>query len=305
MRYLKSLQTLMLLTLSSLNPAQAASEPDPARGLDTLFEKLPHAAFEWVEAEGVSDRAAMRLPVKLDGTEGWFQLDTGLDVTLVYGDIPAERGWETHDGMVHVPDFEIGGIRLGPTWLRTRADGGEDGELSGSLGLDLLVGYLVLIDYPGRRLALLRHGEAPLWLLRRTTWAPAELRDAKLFLNVVLAGESLVGLFFDTGASAFDITVDFDRWVELTGCADPESAPTQWTVNSWGNQVVILGAPARGPLIIGSARIPDPQVYYLKEQPNFFRQWPFPAEGLVGNAPFWDRVVIMDLGIRPRFGLLQ
>ncbi len=38
---------------------------------------------------------------------------------------------------------------------------------------------------------------------------------------------------------------------------------------------------------------------------SLFTQWPFPATGLVGNAPFWDQVVIMDMGIRSRFGLVR
>jgi hypothetical protein len=247
----------------------------------------------------------MRLPVVLDGVRGWFQLDTGLDVTLVYGDVAAVRGWETHDGMLHVPSFDIGGIHLGPSWIRSDTHMGTKGVLSGSLGLDLLVGGFVLIDYPNRRMALMKPGQAPLWLLQRTTWTPAELRDAKFFLTVVLGGKTVQGLFFDTGASAFPITVDFEKWVELTGCAGPEAASTHWTVSAWGKKVTALGSPARGPLVIGSARILNPTVFYLKEQPSLFEQWPFPATGLVGCAPFWDRVVILDLGIRPRFGLVQ
>jgi hypothetical protein len=137
------------------------------------------------------------------------------------------------------------------------------------------------------------------------TWTPAQLRDAKLFLNVVLAGESVEGIFFDTGASAFEITVDLGTWRSLTGCEGPEDAPIRWNVASWGNRVTVIGAPAKGPLVVGSARIDQPRVFYIEEQPSLFAGWPFPASGLVGSAPFWDRVVILDLGIRPRFGLLE
>jgi hypothetical protein len=304
MRCLKSVRTLILFTLLAACPAPAASDPDLPQRLDSLFEGSAHATFEWASVKDVSDRAAILVPVNLDGTVGTFQLDTGLDVTVVYGDIPADRGWETHDGMYHVPSFEIGGIDLGPMWLRSREESGR-GEAIGSLGLDLLVGYWVLIDYPGRRLALMRPGEAPLWLWQRATWTPAELRDAKFFPYVILGGKGVGDLFFDTGSSAFDIVVDFDDWIDLTGHAGPDAAPVQRIVSSWGKRVTAVGAPATGPLIIGSARIVSPQVFYLKEQPNLFANWPFPAKGLVGNAPFWDRVLIMDLGLRPRFGLLQ
>lgn len=295
----------LLLLLLAHPPTRATAQEDLAPRLDSLFAGRPHAAFEWVQAEGVSDRAAMRIPVHLDGTEGWFQLDTGLDVTLVYGELPVERGWATNEGFHLAPSFDLGGIPLGPTWMLAREEMKSKGQMLGSIGLDLLVGQLVLIDYPGRRLALLRPGEAPLWLRQRTTWTPASLRDAKLFLTVVVGDRTLHGLFFDTGSSAFHVTVDLETWKELTGRAGPEEAAVRWKVSSWGKEILALGAPARGPLVIGSARIAEPQVFYLREQPNLFRQWPFPADGLVGSAPFWDRVVVLDLGIRPRFGLLQ
>ncbi len=247
----------------------------------------------------------MRLPVTADGMEGWFQLDTGLDVTLVYGDLAIEQGWETHAGMFHLPDFSVGEIDIGPVWIHSRSELGRSGELSGSIGLDLLYGYLVLIDYPGRRLALLKQGEVPLWMWQRATWTPAEVRNKKYFLTVVLDGKSVSGLFFDTGTSAFDITVDFDMWRTLTGLSGPDDASIQWKVNSWGTRVTVIGASASGPLVVGSARIEEPRVFYIDEQRELFANWPFPATGLVGNAPFWDHVVILDLGIQPRFGLLQ
>ncbi len=292
----------LLLASSPLRPA--ASDPDAARRLDSLFETLPYATFEWAKAKGVSERAAIRLPVTLDGTEGYFQLDTGLDVTLLDGDVPDGRAWETHDGMYHVPSFAIGDIDVGPVWVRAREEG-DGGKQLGSLGLDLLVGHLVVIDYPGRRFALFKPGEAPAWLWRRTTWTPAVLRDAKLFLYVILGGKGVNDLIFDTGSSAFDIVVDFDEWKELTWLDGPDATTTKKRVNSWGKKITAIGAVAPEPLIIGSARIADPKVYYLEEQPRLFANWPFPAKGLVGNAPFLDRVVILDLGIRPRFGLLE
>ena len=120
-----------------------------------------------------------------------------------------------------------------------------------------------------------------------------------------LWSEGISDVIFDTGSSAFDIIVDRDDWIELTGIDKLDTAPIQRIVNSWGAKVTAIGAPARGPLTIGSAHIANPRVFFLKEQPNLLSSWPFPARALVGNAPFWNRIVIMDLGIRPRFGLLE
>jgi hypothetical protein len=298
----RALSLLVLLTgdVSSV----LASGGDLTQRLDSLFAAIPSATFEWTNVKAMSERAALQIPVDLDGTKGWFQLDTGLDVTLLYDDVAEDHGWATYDGMYRVPSFRIGDMSLGPVWIRTREETAARGELIGSLGLDLLVGSLVVIDYPGRRLALLRHGDAPAWLWQETSWTPAVLRDAKLFLYVILGGEGVDNLVFDTGSSSFDIIVDVDDWTRFTGYDDPDRAPIQRKVDSWGKKLTAVGAPARGPLTIGSVHVADAEVFFLKEQPKLFSSWPFPARGLVGNAAFWDRVVILDLGIRPRFGVL-
>lgn len=99
--------------------------------------------------------------------------------------------------------------------------------------------------------------------------------------------------------------VDLEDWKRLTGRDGPEAAPIRKEVSSWGKTITAIGAPSKGAMTIGSARLEAPSVYCLEEQPRMFAGWPFPAKGLVGNAPFWDRVVILDLGIRPRLGLLR
>jgi hypothetical protein len=297
--------TLSLAVAVSAVPVAASPDAESTGELDAFFAAHPHAVFEWTEAEGVSDRAAILLPVTVDGREGWFQLDTGLDVTLAYGEVP--DGWEreSFDRRIRIPSFAIGAMRRGPAWVHARPDHDTDGDRLGSLGLDALIGKLTVLDYPRRRFLLMDPGEAPPWLWERASWTPAEVKDAKLFLTVTLGGRGMSGMFFDTGSSAFDITVDLDDWLEITGCAGPEEAATSWTVKKWKRKRTMLGAPARKPLVIGSVRIPDPNVYTLKEEPKMFEAWPFPVRGLIGNAPFLDRVVLIDLGVRQRFGVLQ
>ena len=282
-------------------PEPSATDPQ----LEEFLEALPHATFEWQEAEGVSDRGSIRVPVTLDGEEGWLQLDTGVEVTLLYGEVPIERGWEEHDGMYRVPSVEIGEMELGPMWFRSRPDIPASNGLLGTLGLDALAGGMVFIDYPGRRLALTTYGAMPEWLLKRTSWAPATVRDCKFFPHVNLGGKTATDLFFDTGSSAYIMIVDRDVWIELTGCLDPKDAAIRQTAWSWGSSVTAVGEPAQGTLVIGSLRIPSPDVFFIEERPEFFAQWPFPTRGLIGNAALWDHVVVLDLGVRPGLGIVR
>ena len=280
---------------------EAASEDE----LAAFFNVTPHATFEWSAAEGVSDRGAMRVPVDLGDISGWLQLDTGLDVTLIYGSLTTDADWEECDGAYRVPSLTIGDMSLGPTWVRADRGMSAGGGLLGSIGLDLLVGHAVIIDYPGQRFALASLGDIPGGLLRRVSWTPATLRDGKLFPHVIVNGQYLGDMFFDTGSSALDVVVDLETWTTLTGVSSPDSAAIHWTAGSWGDAVTLVGQPALGPLVVGAAKVERPNVFYMAEQPRLFESWPFPATGLIGNAAFFDRVVVLDLGLRPRFGLLE
>jgi hypothetical protein len=280
---------------------------DTAAGseLDVFFSEVPHAAFEWSGAEGVSDRGAILVPVALDGVKGWLQLDTGLDATKIYGDLGTDAGWEERDGFYRVPRVRIGEMDLRSRWLLSDSDMPVSNGVLGSIGLDLLVGHVVVIDYPGQRFALASLGDMPGQFLDRISWAPATLRDGKFFPHVAVGGTGAVDLFFDTGASAFGLVVDESTWRELTGVTDPDSAAIRWTVSSWGNEVDVVGHPASGPLVVGSARLEGLDVFYFEDRPRLFEGWPFETRGLIGNSGFFDRVVVLDLGLRARFGLFD
>ena len=80
-----------------------------------------------------------------------------------------------------------------------------------------------------------------------------------------------------------------------------------WTVSSFGESATLIGAPARGTVRIGEARLEDPLIYFLAEGPQGLRleNWGFPVSGLIGNVLFADRyVIILDLP-RRRFGLVE
>ena len=251
---------ICLLAACSLTGLASGDAPPDSSAtdwqLEEFLEALPHATFEWQEAEGVSDRGSIRVPVTLDGEEGWLQLDTGVEVTLLYGEVPSDRGWEEHDGMYRVPSVTIGEMDLGTMWFRSRPDMPVRNGLLGTLGLDVLAGGVVFIDYPGRRLALTTYGAMPAWLLKRTSWAPATVRDCKFFPHVNIGGKTATDLFFDTGSSAYVMIVDRDVWTELHGqFLDPKSAPIRQTAWSWGSSVTTVGGPAKGTVVIGSLRI--------------------------------------------------
>jgi hypothetical protein len=260
-----------------------------------------------VRYEGLSDKAAIRIPVALDGVTYWFQLDTGSDGTMLYGSREARRrGWtETDQGFVRIQDVRAGGTSLGPAriWLRKGED--PEDETIGTVGLNFLIGYFVILDFPRRRFCLLPRLDVPEELLASVASVPAEVRDGKFFVKPDIAGTRLEAVFYDTGSSGFSLVVDLALWKRLTGRLSGDEATHKIEIPSWGKLVPMFGAPAQGSLEIGPIRAEQPLVYYWGHQPEFFTSWPFQATGLIGNALLLEYVVVLDLGARPTFGILR
>jgi hypothetical protein len=226
---------------------------------------------------------------------------------MLYGRKEAERrGWkESKQWFVQVPRVLVGGMHLASVDIFIKENAGVGGETAGTLGLDWLDGKLVVLDLPRQRFCVVPLKDVPPEILDRTAFVPAEVRDNKLFVRVKAGGEELKGIFFDTGSSSFPLVVDLDLWQRLTGKSGQDDATTVLEVSSWGKKVPMVGAEMQGSLEIGSVRMDRPMVYYWGNQPRFFAQWPFPATGLLGNALFFDEVVVIDLSEPTRFGIIR
>ena len=60
-----------------------------------------------------------------------------------------------------------------------------------------------------------------------------------------------------------------------------------------------------GELEIGSMKLGRQLAFYRSEPLNFFKQFPFQTIGNVGNAPFFDKIIVMDLSPHPAFRILN
>jgi hypothetical protein len=305
-RWTAAVALLSLAPCVSTAVAQSGSQATED-SIRTLLEALPCTPFEWLPWNGVTPRGGIAVPIELEGRTYRFQLDTGSDATMIYGNEAERRGWvEPGRTSQRVGRIRLGGIQVPPSRLITRPEirPGAD-ELAGTVGLDLLLGHVVVLDYPRQRFCVVPRADVPRLLFRRTTWADAaEIRNGKLFVTVTMAGNQLDALFFDTGASYLAVSVDVERWKAITGRAGEDEATERVMAGSWGKQVAIHGAPARGPLRVGALRLGCPMIYYRPDAPTHFEEFPYPAEGSLGNAPFWSAVVVLDLGVWPAFGIL-
>lgn len=291
----------MLLCLACAATPPAPRDADPGC-----------APFVWLPDPALGPHAALAIPVRIGDAVRHLQLDTGLDVSAIDGletaealGLPVERDadgdpWTTLSGRVGAVDF---------TEHRFSIAVPPPGEppppppetpppvpVVGSIGLDLLRGHVATLDFAGRRFCLA--DRPPADLADRLDFAPATLADGKLFIAARLGDRALPRVFYDSGASALTLVLDRARWQAET---DGETA--RRPARSWSRIFTLVHGAGRAPLTVAGVRIEAPELTYVAEAPRLFADWPFAVDGQLGNAPFLDRAVVLDLGAAPRFGV--
>ena len=171
-------------------------------------------------------------------------------------------------------------------------------------GLTELVGRVVVIDYPGAHFCVFAEPDAP-DTVRQIPFASASLRDKKLFVPVAVGSYRSDAIVFDTGSSEMALNVDRDPWLAITGRTTTEGAPSSLSGKSWGKTVTFAGAPADEAMMLGAIDLGTPVVFTKEGSPTDFAGWPFRAEGVLGNRPLWDGIVVLDLTARMRIGLAR
>jgi hypothetical protein len=255
-------------------------------------------SFKWASV-GEHQRGAILVPVTLSGKTHEFQFDTGADLSSIPEAVAVEAGlMKKGEGGARVQDVRLGGASVGTRWLMAR-------NSVGTVGLDMLVGYTTVIDYPAQRLCVTPTADLPYPIDKNTIWADATLAYGKLFVPVAVGDRIESRYFFDTGASLFPLSVDLADWKALTGRSAPAVTDQRISGSAWGATVALVGAPSLSPIAIGSLPPARLTVFHSTARPERFSRYPFPAAGLFGNAGLWDRTVILSLGSRPQFGVVK
>jgi hypothetical protein len=302
MRTLLLATAIVASTLTGAVRAADGQSPVAPPTAQALVEGLKCTPFNWVrDAQG--RRAALTLPVEIEGKAYEYQLDTGADASFVYGGEEVAQGWgKDGDGGARVQSVKLGGGVSGPAWLVSLPKMKKGG---GTVGLDLLLGKVAVIDYPRQRFCLMAAPDFPYAIYKRTRWSNATLRNGKLFVPVTIGGQKQDGFFFDTGASLLSVSVDETDWRALTGKTDATQATQVVEGTAWGKPIRIVGAPGRDKLEIAGVAVDSPTVFFNTADPEHYRKYPFPARGLIGNAAVWDEVVVLYLGPQMMFGVVR
>jgi hypothetical protein len=128
---------------SSGDSQQGRALARPQRGRVTT-DGLNCSRFER-NADTISEKAVMRVPISLDGKLYWYQLDTGADVVIPYGS-PKHEGWSPRGDAVKIPRVRLAGMFFSSILgypMRNVPDSLRRLDLHGTVGLEPLIGHML------------------------------------------------------------------------------------------------------------------------------------------------------------------
>lgn len=288
---------------------QTAPPPSPGPTMveasASLQGKTQCISFTWLSDGKGSPKAAISVPVRINGKSVPLQLDTGADATILYGRAADRAGWgKPGRTNFRAASFAIGSTVIDRPTVHINAAMEEDAQLIGTLGLPELMGRIAVIDYPHQRFCLFAEADLPA-PLASATYVRGDLRNTKFFVPVAVDTFQSDAVVFDTGSSLLPLSVDLPTWTKLTGRSGARSASVSIKGSAWGKPVTLSGAPATGAMMLGKLNLGRPLVFTDADHPNEFAGWPFRADGVLGNASLWDGLVILDMTARMRFGYIR
>lgn len=283
--------------------------------------------FEWASADlgngHVVEKAAIMLPVQLDGIHHHrisMQFDTGVQNSYLYG-VPYQALRAAKMPPI-APDRanriyasgRLGGQRFRRWAFELLGDFGDapqanDTTVIGTIGLDFFAGRILLLDFPRRRYTVANSiHDLPRRLHDSTRFVDMDARDGKIFVSAAVNGEKIDSLVFDTGSSLFPIWLGKKDWQRVVEVGETETGASRIRISAWGESIDCFGAPLKERMEIAGVIAEKAIAYfcdYEGKQQRDISEWPYKANGLVGNALFYDEyIVVLDIKGK-RFGVAR
>jgi hypothetical protein len=198
--------------------------PTLAQASSSLIGKRQCVAFTWLPNDKGSPRGGISVPVRINDQTVPLQLDTGANVTSVYGSFPIKAGWAAKGSETfRAKSFELASAALDRPQLYLNPNMEDDASLRGTLGLPALLGRIAVIDYPKQRFCLFDEADLPA-PIQQATFVRAMLRNAKFHVPIKTGAFESDTIVFDTGSSECRFT---STWPPGSGSqvATPLPAP--------------------------------------------------------------------------------
>ena len=315
----------LFLAATSLLGACSTSQTGTERG-----PQYPWFPFKWYNTTiggKPFEKVAILVPVKVSDVKGNFiaQFDLGSDATVLYEEalknyfasraqlyarVDTTRRGVNDNGVVIYGTKSLP-LALGPGTiphpllmtkygdpvaidsLYTASD-----KLIGTIGSDFLKNKVLVIDYPQHRMCVLDSVDR--YWRARTTFVSARVLNNRFHLPITV-GARTYWAAFDTGASLFSLSTDYDTWRALVGSAVPVDT---LSVNSWGEKVPFYGAFMQQDAYLGSAKLPKSKVWFNRNKRLLDFNKGEQVDALTGNAFFLTNIIVLDFK-QNKFGVVN
>mgnify|MGYP000886973987 CR=1 FL=1 len=168
----------------------------------------------------------------------------------------------------------------------------------GSLGADAFVDKILIIDFPNEKMCVMDtlndHWKS------RTTFVQAQSKKGRLHIPLTINQETHWFLF-DTGASLFPINTNKKLWTEIVD----ENVKTDTLItSSWGEKIKFYGKTTTQKIYLGDRKLDESHAWYSENKRLMDFNATEKIDGLVGNAYFFNKVVILDFK-HNKFGIVN
>jgi hypothetical protein len=261
--------------------------------------------FEWasVEMNGQTvPKVAMLVPITIAGCTKtlYAQFDTGSDATIFYGKFLRKHGLKLDSAQTRSLDFSWSDGWQVKSDSMVVIDWSMDDSINvtstkpidnivGTIGASLILGKILVIDFPRTRFAVF---EDTLSLSTQLACTPqyvsGHIRHFRLYVPVVIGSDTLFDVLFDTGSSSSTLTLPDSLWRKATGLTDHAAQVKKDTIMAWGKSLNRISAIARADLKFGTLTVKAPVIDHV--------EWTDPSLTdfrIMGNAPFYDSCVVV------------
>lgn len=290
---------------------------------DTPAQEIKWNEFVWAESiiEGkYYKKVALLVPFRFNGIEEeyYLQLDTGAP-SVLYGNpfydidpnyrVKKVKNKQPYvvsiDGTLSNYEFMYGdfGLLEGFGASSKELDVAEY-KLIGSLGLDFFKNNILIIDFSGEKFAIVNNqNDVPVDIKKNSSFLAMKYKNNKIYLKSEIGSKDLY-LIYDTGSSIFDIVATKEIWTSLTNVKSAKDIELL-EIPSWGDMIQLKGARSESDWKIGDLTIEKPLIFYEPSGLENFNFELIQADGLLGNAIFYDNhIITIDLRGK-RFGIME
>ncbi len=195
--------TLCLSWLATASTADAAA-PTYTEVARMLTDSPACTGFTWTG--GTVGEGAIIVSTRINGELLHMQLDTGAETSQTYGDVATQYGWAKSGQQFYFPvTLDIANAAITAPRIMQNPDM-SSATIGGTIGLDELLGHVVVIDYPSARFCLFTAKTTPP-ILNDVPGVHGAISRGRFLLPLTARGFHTQRMLFDTGTSRMGLVV--------------------------------------------------------------------------------------------------